>query len=133
VVGEQAPAVAAGGVVPPDERVVLAIAVDVALGHRPGGVIFGDQLVAVVDELGRPRAPAGYPPQPPIGIVGKRDPARAGHQPVLGVGDAAAGPVRGEVAVQVKGAAARRGGDRLRRQPVERVIGISQDCAVALP
>jgi hypothetical protein len=103
MVGEQAAAVSADGVVVPDERIVVAIAVDVALGHRAGAVILADQLVAIVQELCRPRAAARHLPQPPVRVVGEGNAARARHQPVLGVVDVAVNPIRGEVAVSIVG------------------------------
>lgn len=101
VVGEQAAPVAADRVVVPDERIVRAVGVDVALHHRAGAVILADQLVAVVEELGRPRAAAGCLPQPPVRVVSQRQPARTRHQSVLRVVDIAARAVRREIAVRV--------------------------------
>ena len=59
MVGEQVAASAARvlGALVPEQRIVGpgVTAVDVAAQQRAGGVIFGDQGVAVVEELGRCR------------------------------------------------------------------------------
>lgn len=61
------PAAVAGeiGALVPDERLVDPGAVQVAAKQRAGAVIFGDQRVAVVEELGGARASARRLEQPP--------------------------------------------------------------------
>jgi hypothetical protein len=71
VVGEQRPPPAAREAVVPDQRVVAAlVAVDVAVRHVAGRIIFRDEGVAVVDEVagsGRAR----HLPQAAERIVGE--------------------------------------------------------------
>ena len=101
VVGEREAevCVADRGAVIPEPGLVRPRAVDVALGDGAAIIIFGDEIVAIVEEAGEARA-AGGPGEPPDRIVAEPDAARGRDQPVLdivGVAAAAARSLTGEI------------------------------------
>ena len=103
MVGVEAAAVAERAAFVPHYRIVGADAVDVAPEHVPRAVIFGDQLVAVVEELGGARASARGLEQAAERIVAEaRRLAAAGRdEPVLGVEHEAGRAVGRQIAVGV--------------------------------
>ncbi len=111
LVGEQITA-RAGCV--PDPRIVgvAAAGVDVAAEQGARAIIFRDQIVAVVEELGDIGA-AGKLEQPPERVVDERCRMCTGDadHAVLDVVAVGVRPVRGEIAVEVVGQCQRRAAD----------------------
>ena len=117
-VGLEAAAVGQSRAGIPDQRIVIAVAMDVAMRLR---AIFYHHRVAVVQPVDRLRR-RHQPPQTPQRIIGqrRRRDARARHQPVLGVVGVGAGAVAGQVAVGVV-AEARRARGGILVEPVDRI------------
>ena len=77
---------------------------DIAVGHRPGRIIFGDQRIAIVEEPAGGAVAARYlveAAQRVIAQLSARAVADAADQPVLAVIDIAVGGVRDEVAIGI--------------------------------
>ena len=81
---------------------------DIAVGHRPGRIIFGDQRIAIVEEPAGGAVAARYlveAAQRVIAQLRARAIAGPADQPVLAVIDIAVGGIRGEVAIGIIGEA----------------------------
>ena len=105
MVGVEPLFVGRGAAFVPHERLIGAGAVDVAAQQAAFGVVFGNEVGAVVEELGGGGAKLGLP-QAPFGVVveaGGSAGFGGGFEAVVGIESVGPGAVTGGVAVGVVG------------------------------